>query len=112
MKTTIFALSLLAMFAATTSLAGERLSAACKGRIAYDLGLKGYDMRAIKFKGIEEGSCDDMTCNPDVLQVEVIARAPSGRNVILAVDASTQGAGEPETASCRVYGMKRIGLAR
>jgi opacity protein-like surface antigen len=112
MKTSILALSLLAMFAATSSLAAERLSAACKGRIAYDLAQKGYDMRAIKFKGIEQGDCDNETCNPDVLQVEVVARAPNGRNYVLAVDASTQARGEPEGASCRVYSVKRLGLAR
>ncbi len=112
MKTTIFALSLLGLFATIPALGGEILSPACKGRVAYDLGLKGYDMRAIRYVGVERGDCDGETCTPDVMRLLVTARAADGRNYYLAVNANPQFRGEDTVSSCRVSGFRRLADAR
>lgn len=108
MNKTVVAASLFALFASISSLASVRLDDACKGRIVYDLGQKGYDVRSIKLKGIDEGYCDNEICNPDVLQLIVTARDNTGALVTLAVDASTRARGEPESASCRVYNSRIV----
>ncbi len=87
---TALALCLLSLFTAS---AAERLSATCIGRIAYDLGRRGYDLRVIRVKGSE----------PGMLKLLVAARDRSGRLETLSVSASPESEG---LEGCRVYSAR------
>jgi hypothetical protein len=100
---TILALSLVALFAATSALAGGSLGDTCKSTIIYDLGQKGLDVRALELVDAELGT------NSDTLKIRALARDPSGDLVTLGLIASGSAS---EDGVCRVLSVRSANHGR